>query len=597
MGKSVNGNAVRIYTLNERATKFRNTAACLSWGEKTGSAEKKAYILGLLPQGATDTRSLGRDLNKQQQEELVAANKGQFPNRRRKVKRVLEAQAPMATPTPNFQPQAPPLGGDVEGESDQLGGETELPPLEAKDSQHGARNGPLNFNDLSSFAYGSQLGSPQGMVGQGLNVPFPAGGANHNGYHHATGIPYPTNFLAPSQLDPSQNILDNSRGLSSINNLSNYSYSTNTSGHSHGINFFSPAYYSAIYGGQITGESSAAGETRGYTDVQDEGDSLLNRPVNAPIQRQKRRRAAPAEDEAESYHSRRSKRARTDAPVEAPQETSSPDVFAGGEESLLRFDENGFVIQNNTPGTQDLGEALYPAAFDEFLNATQHGEHTAEDDAAQESSDAPATHTSDRGLQDTPEPLPTQGQKRRRSPSHEDVEEADNGPKSKRLRTEENVQTPEGSTANGSEESEALAQPVNISRGQKRGRGSSESYGDTETSIEEPTAKRQKANPSSDESTTSDENSSSTTNGEAGNDDETSQSSHHSSSSDDSDDGSEYTPSSYQQTSLKTIARPATGGKGPYGSNGRPVTGGKGKGPLKSSRRANIARKTPAKKQ
>ena len=583
MGKSVNGNAVRIYTLNERATKFRNTAACLSWGEKTGSAEKKAYILGLLPAGATDTRSLGKDLNKQQQEALVAANKGQFPNRRRKAKRVLEAQAPMAIPTADFQPQAPSAGGDVQGASDQLGGESELAPSEGRDGQLTEANELLSFNDLSFPGYGSELGASQNMLSQDPNASLSAGGASHHVYYDAQGNSSPANFLAPSQPYSPQAFLNNGGDLSSLNNPSDYSYSTNTLGHFSGTNFFNAAQYGAIYGGQTTGQSSAAGEARGYKTLQEQGDSLVNHPVNASTQRRKRPRVAHAEDEAESYENRQNKRARTDAPVVAPQESSDPAFFEGEAESLLRFDENGFVITNNTPGTQDQGEALYPAVFDEFLQNTQHEDNQEEDNSAQETPNDSAPQRSGNELLDTPASSLTQGQKRRRSSSAEDVEEVDEGPKSKRLRTEDDVQTPEGSTASGSEEGEAPAPPVNVSRGQKRGRNSPESHGDTDPAVDSPPAKRQKVVSSADESTTSNGSESSTTDDEASDDDA------------DSDDGSEYTPSPYAQTSLKTIARPTTGGKGPYKANGRPVKGGKG--PLKSSRRANIARKTPAKKQ
>ena len=596
MGKSVNGNAVRIYTLNERATKFRNTAACLSWGEKTGSAEKKAYILGLLPAGATDTRSLGKDLTKKQQEELVAANKGQFPNRRRKAKRTLEAQAPMAIPTPGFQPGASSVDGDVEGQNDQLGAGAELPQLEGQASQHKDANGPMSFNDLSSLGYVSQLGTPQNMLGQGLDLSHSAGGPNFNGYYNTYDHSIPANFLAPRQPYPSQSFLNNGGDWSSLNNPRGQSYSANTSTHFDGVNFFHPAQYGAIYRGQLAGGSSAVAEARGLSTHQEQDYGLSNRLVDTPVQRRKRPRTTPAEDEAESSDNRRSKRARTHAPVEAPQESSSPNVFADGAESLLRFDENGFVIQNNTPGAQGQDEALYPAVFDEFLHATQHEDHTAEGEDTQKTTNVPATQTSEDDLVGTPASSLTQGQKRRRSSSTEDVEKVDEGPKSKRLRTEDDVQTPEGSTASGSRESEASARPVNVSRGQKRARSSPESHGDTEPSVETPPTKRQKVASSSDGSTTSDENESSVNKDDASNDDGGSESSHSSSNSD-SDDGSEYTPSPYYQTSLKSIARPTTGGKGPYKSSGRPVTGGKGKGPLKSSRRANIARKTPAKKQ
>lgn len=584
MGKSVNGNAVRIYTLNERATKFRNTAACLSWGEKTGSAEKKAYILGLLPAGATDTRSLGKDLTKQQQEELIAANKGNFPNRRRKAKRTLEAQAPMAVPTPGFQPGAPLVGGDVEGQNDQSGGEVELSQLEGHVSIDTDTNAPRSFNDLSSLDYGIQLGGPQNMVGQNPNVPFSAGGANYNGYHQGPVNPYPTSFLALSQLHPSPSFLNNGRGLSSLNYPQAYGYSATTPGHPNEATYLHPAQYGAIYGGQPTGEYSAAAGAPGHPTMPAQGD--LNYPVNAPMQRRKRPRAAVAEEEAESSDNRRSKRARTEAPVLAPQKSSSPDVFAGREESLLRLDENGYVITHNTPGAPAQDEALYPAASDD-----QYGEEDAEGED-EELYDALLAQGSNNGLLDAPAPPPAQGQKRRRSPSTEDVEDVEEGPKSKRVRTGDDVQTPAESTANGSEEAEPA--PVNVSRGQKRAR-SPESHGDTTSSVETRSAKRQKVTPSSEESTTTDAKESSTTDGEASTSDGASSNSNDSSSSDDSD-GSEYTPSPYAQTSLKSIARPPTGGKGPYNADGRPATGGKGKGPLKRSRRANIARKTPAKK-
>ena len=597
MGKSVSGNAVRIYTLNERATKFRNTAACLSWGEKTGSAEKKAYILGLLPAGATDTRSLGKDLNKQQQQDLVAANKGQFPNRRRKAKRTLEAQAPMAVPTPGFQPGASSVDDVVEGQGHQLMNETQPSRLEGSDTQLTEGNEHATFNDLSFPGYGSQLGAGQNMLGQDLNPSLSAAGASYDGYYNAYNNSSPASFLAPSQPYPSQSSLTNREYQSYLNNSNNHSYPTTPSAHFHGTNFFNSAQYGAIYGGQTAGESSAAGAARGFAALHEQGDSLLNRPVNAPMQKRKRSRMAPAEDEAEKHDNLRSKRARTEAPLIAPQETSAPEYFPGGEESLLRFDENGFVIQNNTPGTQGQGESLYPAEFDEFLRNTQHEDNSAEGEATQETGDASAPQESSNELLDTPTSSLTQGQKRRRSSSTEDVEEVDEAPKSKRVRTEDDVQTPEGSTAQGSEESETPAQPVNIARGQKRGRTSPESHGETEPSVESPPAKRQKVASSADESAASNEDDSTTTDDKASNKDEASESSHNSSSSDDSDDGSEYTPSPYHQTSLKTIARPTTGGKGPYNANGRPVTGGKGKRPLKSSRRANIARKTPAKRQ
>ena len=572
MGKPVNGNAVRIYTLNERATKFRNTAACLSWGEKTGSAEKKAYILGLLPPGATDTRSLGGDLNKQQQEELVAANKGKFPNRRRKSKKALEAQAPMAIPTPGFQPQAPSVADEFEEQSDQLRNETEPSQLGGLDTQPTDRNGHMSFNDLGSLGRGSQLGAPQYMVGQDLKISLPAGGATYNGYYAAHDNSGPANFLAPSQLHPSQTSLNNGGDWSSLHNIGDQSYTANTLRNATETNFFNPALYGATYGGQTAERVSfPAGEARGFTSLQAQGDSLVNPPVDTPTQRQKRGRTALVEDDADTHDNRRNKRARIDAAVEAPQSSSAPIFFAGGAESVLHLDENGFVISNNTPGTQGHAEDLYPAVFDEFLQNTQHRDNHA-DDGAQETRDAPTIQEPNNGLLDTPAPLPTQGKKRRRSSPPEDVGEGDEAPISKRLRSEGDVRTP----------AEGEAPPAKVSRGQKRAHSPSKARGDADSDLEKPAKKRQRADPSSDESGASD------------GDDEASESSHHPSDAD-SDDGSEYTPSPYHQTSLKTIARPTTGGKGPYKSNGRPVTGGKG--PLKSTSRANIARKTPRKQK
>ena len=582
MGKPANGSAVRIYTLNERATKFRNTAACLSWGEKTGSAEKKAYILSLLPPGATDTRSLGGDLNKQQQEQLLAVNKGKFPNRRRKSKRTLEAQAPMAVPTPGFRPQAPSVVGEVEGQSVQLRNGTEPSPLEGRGTQLTEMNGPRSFNDLGSFGQGSQIGAPQFMVGQDLNIPPPAGGAHHDGYYDIHTNSSPANFPASTHLDPSQMFPNHGGDWSSLSNLGNQSYTANPSRDVNAIGFFNPAQYGAIYGGQAAeGVSFAAGEARGFTSLQAQGNSLVNHPANTPPERRKRHRTTLAEDEAESHDNQRNKRVRTDAPAAAPRDSSAAlETLGGGAESLLRFDANGFVITNNRPGIQGQAEDMYPAVFDQFLRDTQHEDNHAEDDAAQETGDALATQESNYGLLANPASLPTQGQKRRKSSPPEDVEEGDRRPKSKRLRTDENVRASAKSIDNLLEEDEA--QSAKDSRKRKRDRGAFESRGDADSDLETPPTQRQKTGPSSDDTEASD------------GDDEATESSRRQSDAD-SDDGSEYTPSPYHQTSLKSIGRPMTGGKGPYKPDGRPVTGGKG--PLKSTSRANIARKTPRKRE
>ena len=568
MGKP-KGNAVRIYTLNERATKFRNTAACLSWSEKTGSAEKKAYIMSLLPPGATDTRSLGGDLTKFQQEQLIAPNKGKFPNRRRKSKRTLEAQAPMAIPAPGFLAQPPSLEGEVEGESDHLRSETPRP--EGRATQPMNRNWPTNHNGLGALGRGSQLGAPQNTVGHTPNISLSAGGAYHNGHYGTQGNPSTANFVAPSHLDASQGFPNNGVDWSSNNRR--------------GINeigIYNPGQLGAAYGAQsVGGEDHALGEARGFAALQAPSHGHVNHPIDTAVQRQKRPRTALAEDEAESHENQRNKRIRIAAPVVAPQVSSSPESFGDGAEFSLRFDENGFVIENNTPGMQGQSEVMYPTTFDDFLRRTRHGHNHAEDDAAYETDDAPAIQESNR-LLENPASLPTQGRKRRRPSPPEDVEEGDVGPKSKRSRKDGDVRPPTKSIDEAS--------PVKVSRGQKRARGSSQSREDADSDLESPPAKRQKANPSSGES--------STHNGDTSSDDDdeeaSSSDSNHPSDAD-SDDGSEYNPSPYHQTSLKTIARPTTGGKGPYKPNGRPVTGGKG--PLKSSTRVNVARKAPRKQQ
>ena len=570
MGKP-KGNAVRIYTLNERATKFRNTAACLSWSEKTGSAEKKAYIMSLLPPGATDTRSLGGDLTKYQQEQLIAPNKGKFPNRRRKSKRTLEAQAPMAIPAPGFQAQPPSAADEVEGEGDHLRSETEPSRLEGRVIQPMNRNEPTNHNGLDAIGRGSQLGAPHITVGQDLDISLSVGGVNYNGYYGTQANSSTANFMAPSDPDASQGFPNNGGDWSSLNNRRGINE----------IGNYNPARHRAAYGAQPAGgEYLAAGEAQGFAALQAQRHRQVNNPVDTPVQRQKRPRTAPAEEEAESYDNRRSKRVRTAAPVAAPQVSSPSESFGGEAESLLHFDENGFVIQHNTPGMQGQAEYMYPATFDKFLRDTQYRDNHGEDDAAHETDDSPATQEPNRPL-DNPASLPTQGRKRRRLSPPEDVEEGDVGPKSKRSRKDGDVRPPAKSLNEAS--------PVQVSRGQKRARGSSQSREDADSDLSSPPAKRQKASPSSRESSAHDGDTSSD------NDEEASSSDSDQSSDVDSDDGSEYNPSPYHQTSLKTIARPTTGGKGPYKPNGRPVTGGKG--PLKSSTRVNVARKAPRKQQ
>ena len=71
-----NNKSVRTARLTEQATKFRKAAACLTWNDKTGSAEIRQAIVNLLPPGATNTRSLGGYLSKSQLDLLYNVNRG-----------------------------------------------------------------------------------------------------------------------------------------------------------------------------------------------------------------------------------------------------------------------------------------------------------------------------------------------------------------------------------------------------------------------------------------------------------------------------------------------------------------------------------------
>ena len=81
---------VRVGTLIERATKFRKKAACSTWNDKTGSVEIRQAILDMLPLGATNTRSLGEYLTKEQLNTLYKVNKGTAANRARKANRAAQ---------------------------------------------------------------------------------------------------------------------------------------------------------------------------------------------------------------------------------------------------------------------------------------------------------------------------------------------------------------------------------------------------------------------------------------------------------------------------------------------------------------------------
>lgn len=85
----------RIASLVERATKFREKACCVSWNPKEGSQEIRNYILAKLTAGAAaanTTVSITADLTVTEIKALKAANKGNYPNRRLKAKRVKEVE-------------------------------------------------------------------------------------------------------------------------------------------------------------------------------------------------------------------------------------------------------------------------------------------------------------------------------------------------------------------------------------------------------------------------------------------------------------------------------------------------------------------------
>jgi len=64
----------------------------LAWDARDGSKNIQAYMLSILPPGATTTRSLGSDLTNEQVAARKAVNAGRSPNKRRKAKREAEAR-------------------------------------------------------------------------------------------------------------------------------------------------------------------------------------------------------------------------------------------------------------------------------------------------------------------------------------------------------------------------------------------------------------------------------------------------------------------------------------------------------------------------
>ncbi|KAL6720523.1 hypothetical protein ACLMJK_002447 [Lecanora helva] len=87
-----------LNSLTQRMSRFRAKAGCLSWDKNAGTENKNNYILSLLPGECKDpevnsTKAVTSDLDDHQRKVgLVAVNKGQYSQKRRKSKRVEEAE-------------------------------------------------------------------------------------------------------------------------------------------------------------------------------------------------------------------------------------------------------------------------------------------------------------------------------------------------------------------------------------------------------------------------------------------------------------------------------------------------------------------------
>ena len=407
MGKP-NGKPVRIYTLNERATKFRNSAACLSWSEKTGSAEKKAYILGLLPAGATHTYSLGGDLSKAQQEQMSAANKGKFPNRRRKDKRIAEAYAQGADPTLFNSPQA----RDKNGEkfSNEHFDESTSPSLPIGPcDQDLYNNSPETLDHLESFDLSSQFDLVPSQHGHGAG-PSPLAGRNINYTQDLEG-----DEEGQRRLGDAPRIFD-------------------------GQNSSAPALYDAVYSGQtIQTGFSAIGGTLNSTRIAAQ-ETIVNHPVYAQSKRNRRCRLSSAHKGGldQAYHG--SKYARTDAPVVALKNNFSLEPLGPETDGLLLMDDQGYVIPRKVLGFDSHDDEIDQEFFERFLYYShQENAHCDPSEAQLASATNSFNDPVDR-YSGTPACSLIQGQKRRVSLDFHDVEEANNAPACKRLRRELAVQ-------------------------------------------------------------------------------------------------------------------------------------------------------------
>jgi len=82
--------AVRVFTLSERANKFREKAGLPSFVKRAGSDKILDHIKTTLPAGAETAKARGRDLSSEEIKQLKALGQGSRPNNRKKSKRQSE---------------------------------------------------------------------------------------------------------------------------------------------------------------------------------------------------------------------------------------------------------------------------------------------------------------------------------------------------------------------------------------------------------------------------------------------------------------------------------------------------------------------------
>ena len=89
-GEKFHNKVMRVGTINQRAQRFRGEAACITWGNREGTAKKNKYILSLIPNWCKDpavnSTKGWEDLSKVEQVEVVSQNKGTMLSRTRNAK-------------------------------------------------------------------------------------------------------------------------------------------------------------------------------------------------------------------------------------------------------------------------------------------------------------------------------------------------------------------------------------------------------------------------------------------------------------------------------------------------------------------------------